>query len=116
MEFDDIFENKRRYHQGYGQSKYDKDDRARQYSYPAYHRNNVPSKWLFFLLKYRTSRTIRLFTKIAAIILIAVVILLIVVLFPLIMNLAYFISQNGLKGVAESIMVFLDNLWRGFGK
>lgn len=116
MEFNDIFENKRKYHRVYGQSKYDKDNRTHHYSYPTYHQNNVQNKWLFFLLKYRTTKTIRLFTKIAAITVIAIIIFLIIVLFPLIMNLAYYISQNGLQGVADSIMIFLEKLWKGFGK
>jgi hypothetical protein len=116
MEFDDIFENKPTYHRGYGQSRYHEDNRYRHDSYPNYHRNNAHNKWLFFLLKYRTSKTIRLITKIAAIAMIAIIILVIVVLFPLIMKLAYYISQHGLQGVADSIMLFLDKLWKGFAK
>jgi hypothetical protein len=116
MEFDEIFENKRKYHEGYRQSGYQGNNRYNHDSHPGYHRNNAHNKWLFILLKYRTSKTIRLFTKIAAIALIAIIILMIFVLFPIIMKLAYYISQNGLQGVADSIMVFLDKLWKGFAK
>ena len=116
MEFDDIFENKRKYHEGSRQSRYHEDKRYHHEPYPTYYRNNAQKKWLFFLLKYRTSKTIRLFTKIATIVMIAIIISMIVVLFPLIMNLAYYISQNGLQGVADSIMAFLDKLWKGFAK
>jgi type IV secretory pathway component VirB8 len=116
MEFDDIFENKRKYHGGFGQSKYHEDNRYRNDLHPAYHRNDAHQKWLIFLLKYRTNRTIRIFTKIAALVVIATIILLVIVLFPLIMKVAYYISQNGLQGVVDSITVFLDKLWKGFGK
>jgi hypothetical protein len=116
MEFDDIFESKRKYHGGYGQSKYYEQNRYQHDSHPAYHRNDSRQKWLIFLLKYRTNRTIRIFTKIAALVVIAIILLLVVVLFPLIMKAAYYVSQNGLQGVLDSITVFLDKLWKGFGK
>jgi hypothetical protein len=116
MEFDDIVENKRKYHEGYRQSRYHEGNRYQHYSHPAYHRSDAYQKWLFFLMKYRTNRTIRIFTKIAVIVVIAIIILLVVVLFPLIMKAAYFISQNGLQGILDSITVFLDKLWKGFGK
>ena len=40
MEFDDIFENKRKYHEGYRQSRYHEDKRYQQDPYPTYYRNN----------------------------------------------------------------------------
>ena len=116
MEFDDIVENKRKYQEGYRRSNYHEDNRYYNDSYPTYRRIKSHDKWLFFLLKYRTSKTIRLFTRIAAIALIMLVFLIIVVLFPLIMELAHYISQNGLQGVADGIMVFLDKLWKGFAR
>lgn len=116
MEFDDIVEKKTEYHRGYGQSNYHQDNGYRQNSYPTYHRNYAHNKWLFILLKYRTSRTIRIFTKIAAVAVIAIIVLVIVVLFPMIMKLALYISQNGLQGVVDSITVFLDKLWEVLGK
>lgn len=116
MELDDIFENKRKYHERYNQSRLHEKNRYHDDSYPTFHQNNSHNKWLFFLLKYRTNKTIRVFTKIAAVAVFALVMLVIIVLFPLIMKLAYYISQNGLQGVVDSITVFLDNLWKGFGK
>ncbi len=116
MEFENIFENKRKYHEGYRQSRYQEDYRYHNDSYPTFHRNNAHNKWLFLLLKYRTNKIIRVFTRIAAVALIAIIISAIVFLFPLIMKLAYDISQNGLQGVVDSITVLLDKLWKGSGK
>jgi hypothetical protein len=108
MEFNDIIDNKRKYHEGYRQSGYHGDNRYPRDSYSMYYRSDAQKKWLFFLLKYRTNKAIRIFTKIAVVAIIALIMLVIAVLFPLIMKLAYHISQNGLQGVADSIMVFLD--------
>jgi competence protein ComGC len=59
---------------------------------------------------------IRIFTKIAVLVVIAIIILMVVVLFPLIMKIAYYISQIGFQGVLDSITIFLDKLWKGFAK
>jgi hypothetical protein len=115
MELDDIFENKRKYHVRYRQSGHYEKNRYHGDSYTTFHRNNSDNKWLFYLLKYRTNKTIRIFTKIAAVAVFTLIMLVIIALFPLIMKLAYYISQNGLQGIADSITVFLDSLWKGFG-
>jgi hypothetical protein len=68
---------------------------------------------LAFLNSIRRNKKLRGIILIVLIVILAVIIGLIAVLFPMIMNLFNYISQNGISGLADMAMDFLNRLWDG---
>lgn len=116
MDFDDIFENKYKYHEDYrGQRCHDEnrypDDLRR-----SNHGHDDHFNWLNILEKIRGNKKLKLLVIIAAILILAAASILIIVLWPLIIKLYNYIIQNGLQGVLTDITNFLDKIMKGSGK
>ena len=119
MGFDDFFEDKRSHHGHYREHGYHDDHDHHRYShgtYPSGNGYNDHQRWAAVLDKVRSNKKLQLIIAMAGIIAIVVAITLIIVLFPFIMKLVYYISQNGLQGILDGITGFLDKLWKGSGK
>jgi hypothetical protein len=113
MGFEEFFENNRRDYKNYRGNNYPEVDESSYTSrYPFDgHRHDV--KWQNFLEKIRSNNRLKLFVLLAGFIILTIVVILIIALFPLIVKLINYISQNGLQSIVESITGFLDKIWKG---
>jgi hypothetical protein len=115
MGFDDFIDNKHGYHENYSRHRYYENDR---YSDDSYHKQSKQSddlKWLNVLDKIRNNKKLKLIIVMAGLVIITIVVILIIALYPLILKLINYISQNGLQGVFNDISGFLEKIWKSSG-
>jgi hypothetical protein len=113
MGFEDLFEDKGKFHGDHGNHDYHENNRNTHDSrYPSYRRDEDPN-WSNILVKIRNNKKLRLFAILAGILIIATVVVLIIVLMPLILKLFNYFSQNGLQGLLEYVTAFLDKILKG---
>jgi hypothetical protein len=116
MDFDDILENKNKHHENYRRHEYHDDDR---YSHDSHHSNsghNGHLIWLNLFEKIRNNNKLKLLILLAGIFILAIIIGLILVLWPLLMKLFTYLTENGLKGILDGITGILDAILKGSGK
>jgi hypothetical protein len=113
MGFEEFFENDRKDNRNNRVNSY-KDDNEYPYNsrYP-FNGNENNVKWQNILEKIRSNKKLKLFVVSAGILILTTVIVLIIVLFPLIVKLINYITQNGLQGVLDEISGFLDKILKG---
>ncbi|MFW5706701.1 MAG: hypothetical protein ACOC12_02165 [Bacteroidota bacterium] len=111
MDFEDIFRNKsHRYSQYEPQKHYRRDS---SYSYGGDQGKFNP---LALLNSIRRNRKLKIIV-LSVLALVAVIIIgLILLLLPLIGQLINYIYQNGLSGVMEVVMEYINKLWQGAGQ
>jgi uncharacterized membrane protein len=97
MEFDELFgQGRNQQRQGFVR---DEDQTSR----PFYQQNDIKEQ---LLNKLRSNPRLKTLLLIAAIVIIAVVVLIVILLFPLILKLLSYISENGIQGI-------IDTIWKG---
>lgn len=101
MGFDNFYKPKKKYHREY----YYQDDT--NYSY----KHNSP--WISVAKKILNNPKLKAFLFIAILLLIIILIIVISLLFPLINKLFDYISANGLEGLVNKVIEFLDKIWKG---
>jgi hypothetical protein len=113
MGFEDLFDNKRKYHGNYTDQKYHDENR---YSHDTDYSNNEKDnqfKWSTYLEKVKSNKKLKRLVILAGVLILGLVIALIIVLLPVIIKLINYISQNGLQGIMDSITGFLDKILKG---
>jgi hypothetical protein len=113
MGFEEFFENNRKYPGKYREQEYNDDNRYSGDPRTQSDRQSDNEKWLNILEKIRNNKKLKLFVLLAGFIILTIVVILIIALFPLIVKLINYISQNGLQSIVESITGFLDKIWKG---
>lgn len=113
MGFDDLFENRRKYHSNrvnrdYPENKWNTHDSR----YPYYGNDNNFSLSKI-LLKIRNNKKLKLLVLFAVLFILTIVVILFVILWPLILKLITYISQNGLQGLLDYILGIADKIWKG---
>jgi hypothetical protein len=116
MSFDEYFENDRRHNENYRDNRYNEDNRYQGNTYPSHQEDREQFNLSAFLEKIKSNKKLRQLVIVAAILILVIVVALLIFLFPLIMKLFNYISQNGLQGVIDSITGFLDKIIRGSAK
>jgi hypothetical protein len=116
MGFDNFFENDRRNNENYRDNRYNEDNRYQRNSYPSDQEDREQFNISAFLEKIKSNKKLKLLVIIAIILILVIVVALIIILFPLIMKLFNYISQNGLQGVIDSIAGFADKVMKGSAK
>ena len=113
MGFEEFFENNRKDNRNNRVDSFT-DDNGHPYNsrYPFYG-NADYVKWQDILEKIRSNKRLKLFVVSAGILILTIVIVLIIVLFPLIVKLINYITQNGLQGILDEITDFLDKILKG---
>lgn len=106
MDFDDLFENKKKHRENYKYYRHKKDDSKYSHRTNQWHSEN--EKWLNIWEKIRSNNKLKLLILLAAIITLCIIIGLIIILWPIALKLFNIISQNGLQGI-------LDLIWKGSG-
>jgi uncharacterized protein YqhQ len=103
MELDDFFgQGRNQQRQGYGQPS-GRDEDENQSSSAFYQQNDMKEQ---LLNKFRSNPKLKMILVFAAILIIVAVVAVVILLFPLLLKLFSYISENGIQGV-------LDKLWKG---
>jgi hypothetical protein len=103
MELDDFFgQGRNQQRQGYGQP-YGRDVIEDESARPFYQKNDMKEQ---LLNKLRSNPKLKMILVFAAILIIVAVVAVVILLFPLLLKLFSYISENGIQGV-------LDKLWKG---
>lgn len=110
MEFEDFFEKKNKYHYKPGKQRNYYDD---SYKYGPRYKDNGSFNLLALINSIKNNKKIRVILLIAVIVIIAAIIGLLLVLFPLVLKVIDFISKNGISGVLDAAIGFLEILWNG---
>jgi uncharacterized membrane protein SpoIIM required for sporulation len=113
MEYNNIFENKRTNYQGYADYKYQDRSGYAPNMRHSYRHNDTSYKWLYFLEYVKNNRKLKLAIVIAIVLVLAILIAAMVLLLPLISKLIGYINQNGLQGIWELVIDFINKLWKG---
>ena len=113
MGFDDLFEQKHRNHGRYREQMHHDDHRYSQTSHPYYGRHDDGMKWMMILQKLKESRKLRNLVVIAGLIILAIAIGLIVLLFPLLVKIFTYVSENGLQSIWDAMNEFISKIWSG---
>lgn len=110
MGLDDLFEQQdlHRHHGGYRAGSNVRRDST----------NGHNKQDLIYLLlnKIWSNKKLRVLFIVLAIALLLLAILLIVSLIPLILKLIDYVAQNGIQGIVDSIISFINKIWKGAGK
>jgi hypothetical protein len=113
MGFEEFFENSHKDNRINRGNSYPHDNAYPYNTGDPFKGNDDNIKWQNILEKIRSNRKMKLFVVSAGILIITIVIVLIIVLFPLIVKLINYITQNGLQGVVDEITAFLDRILKG---
>ena len=116
MELDDLFGNKQQDRRFDNNHRYQNNPSQTQNFRHPYHRHNSNFKWEYFLEKLKNNRKLKGLIIFAVIVILAIIIALIAILLPLILKLLNYISQNGVQSILDTVIGFLDKLWKGTGK
>lgn len=101
MDLEDLFQHK---------NKYKKKQYSHQTPYE-YRRKQFDYSTIFS--KINENKTLRNVLIMGVLLVIVIVVTLLIVLFPLIMKLINYISENGIEGALNVILDFLNKLWSG---
>jgi hypothetical protein len=113
MGFEDFFENDRRDNRNNRGNRYPNDNEYSDDSQYPFGEQRDNMKWQNIIEKIRNNKNLKLFVVSAGIFILIIIIVLIIVLFPLIVKLVNYISQNGLQGVLNEITGFFDRILKG---
>jgi hypothetical protein len=113
MGFEELFEKDRKDYKYTRGNSYPDDSEDSYNSRNPFNRNRSDVKWRIILEKIRSNKKLKIIVVSACILILALVIVLIVVLFPLIVTLINYITQNGLQGVLNDISGFIDKILKG---
>jgi hypothetical protein len=116
MEFEEFFENKRKYPRQYGSQRDHDDNDYSNERHPSDPGHDNQQKWMTILEKVKKNNKLKVIVLLAGILVIGIAVLLIIVFFPLIIKLFDYVSQNGLQGILDSITGFLDKIMKGSAK
>ncbi|MCX6267375.1 MAG: hypothetical protein NTW16_08475 [Bacteroidetes bacterium] len=113
MGFDDLFEQKHNKHGHYREQMYHDDYRSPQPHHHSYNRHDDGIKWMMIIQKLKESKKLRNLVITGGLIILVVAIGIIILLFPLLMKIFTYISENGLQGIWTSINDLISKIWSG---
>jgi hypothetical protein len=116
MGLNNFFEDDRRNNENYRDNRYNDNNRYQRNSYPNDQEDNEQFNISAFLEKIKSNKKLKRLVIIAIILILVIVVALIIILFPLIMKLFNYISQNGLQGIVDSVTGFVDKIMKGTAK
>ncbi len=110
MDFEDIFVNRSKQNSNYRRREYYRSDNNKLYDYSGKHEKFNPFELLASIRRNKKLRIV-LIAILAA--LVIIIIGLILILLPLIGNIINYIYQNGVSGVIQVVMDYLNTFWSG---
>jgi len=114
MGWDDILENKQ-HHYHHNQRKDHSYGHKRYISDNDHHYQPVSQYALQILTKIRTNRKLKFLLLGLVVFVIALLIFILIMIIPLLGGLIDIVKQEGLKGISESAIGFIEKLWNGAG-
>jgi hypothetical protein len=113
MEFDEILNNRQKRQGNYNKERYYDSHRNDQYSHHSGNENRDYFRYIDIFNKIKENKKIRNLVILGVIIFLFLLIGLIIILFPQLINLINYISENGLQGIVNTITDFLNNILKG---
>ena len=113
MGFEDLFEDKRKSHGEHGNREHHENNRNMHDSRYSYYGHDNGFSLSKILLKIKNNKKLKLLVVFAVLLILAIVIALSIVLLPLILKLVNYLSQNGLQGLLDYVLGFVDKIWKG---
>lgn len=110
MDIQDLFEKKRTYNKKYEKPYYPTYDKRNEHSNANIFGSFNVSGLFKTILNNKKLKTTLLA---AVVVLIIIIIAVIALLFPLISSVFNYITVNGVSGLYDEIVIFLDTLWNG---
>jgi len=110
MGFEEFFENNRNDNRNNRLNSYTNNNGYPYNSQYPFNGNEDNVKWQNIFEKIRSNKKLKIFVVYAGILILTILIVLIIVLFPIIVKLINYITQNGLQGIFDEITGFLDKI------
>lgn len=110
MDFEDFLKKKGKPHKKHALHNYHQNDGYRYESYSSGHGRFNP---IAFINSLRNNKKLKIVLLVVLILAMALVIGIIAIFFSLISSMADIIAQNGLLGVFDKVIDFLNKLWEG---
>lgn len=116
MKFNDFLENNRKNAVNYREHSYGGNNSYPHNSQYLHHKYVSNYKWLYFMETFRNNKKLKLLVLFAVILILAIIIVLMLILIPLFLKFFNYISQNGVHGLVDPVIGFLDKIWKGTTK
>ena len=110
MDFEDFLKKKSKPHKKHAMHNYHHNDGYRHNSYSSNHASFNP---IAFINSLRNNKKLKIIFLVVLIIIIALAIGIITIFFSLISSMSNTIMQNGVSGVFDEVINFLNKLWNG---
>jgi uncharacterized membrane protein len=110
MDFEDFLKKKGKPHKKRALHNYHQND---GYGYETYSSGQGSFNAIAFINSLRNNKKLKIVLLVVLILAIALVIGVITIFFSLISSMADIIAQNGLSGVLDEVINFLNKLWEG---
>jgi type IV secretory pathway component VirB8 len=111
MDIDEYFDRKHNYGRKHHGHHYDDDH---EYVDTRYYGRHGDKEVLFRIFdRIRNNPKLKLLVLIAALLILAILIALIIILLPLLTKIINYVTQNGLQGIIDKIMSFVDTILKG---
>lgn len=110
MDFDDFLKKKGKRRKKHAMHNYYQND---SYRYKTYSSGHGSFNAIAFINSLRNNKKLKIVLLVVLILVIALVIGIIAIFFSLISSMTDTISQNGLSGVFDKLINFLNKLWNG---
>ena len=108
MDFDYIFENRRRQRNNLGQFNYrNNQDAHQQYGFDKNFRKRA------LIGQILNNRKLKAAIVIGLIITIGILVVLVALLFPVLKNIVDYLLENGISGIIDKVVIFIERLWNG---
>jgi uncharacterized membrane protein len=112
MDFEDFLEKKRKPHKKQALRNYYQND---GYRYETHSSGHGRFNAIAFINSLRNNKKLKIVFLVVLILVLALVIGIIAIFFSLISSMADIVGQNGLSGVFDKVIDFLNKLWEGAG-
>lgn len=110
MDFDDFFKKKNKYHKKQAQHNYYQND---SYKGRAYSSGTTSFNPMALIESLKNNKKIKFILVFIFIVVIAIIVGLVAILFPLLTSVTDYILQNGVSGLLDEAINFLNKLWNG---
>ncbi|WP_072992936.1 hypothetical protein [Flavobacterium segetis] len=110
MDLSDFYKKKNKYQKKQAMQRYYQNDVYQKDQYQGSRPRFDP---LALLASLRNNRKLKVVLLFILIIVIAIIVGLLAIVIPLIDTIFNYISQNGVAGIADEVIKFLNNLWNG---
>jgi hypothetical protein len=113
MDWNDTYRSDRKHYDRILRRPYHYDYENGHHDNPAFYPPSIKYYGFYIIRKLWANRNLRFFIVLSLLFLFALLVLVLILIIPLIGKLIVLISQQGVKGILESLTGFINRLWNG---